>query len=566
MEQPLVAPARGPSWLRERRRVGSVRAGWALLAAVAVLGYSRRGSPPPAARVATALETPPVRQDSRVQTNGYSQFSLNLTSCAAVRKWMREKHVGEDSLPKSVDIFVDADQIEGSMGAQASSGYFAFSLARGDFLSGHINTSFVIVMDLLGNLQNVLIPPETTQDNITGYFRIEGLKFHNATALLLASNSRTIDHYFVWDWVNDAVEMLGDGVSGSSHDVQHLPDTDTYLSISSDFTYLIEWDARGRVVWNWTAPQWLTTASVSGTHMNHAQQTEGDVIFVSARDLSSVFKVDKQSSSIEWVLGGKRGDFDIIDQNGDRYPRNTVFFHRQHNAEYIGHDQFIMFDNGVNVTADPVYSSRLLVLTVNQSSDTATVSWQFDTYANSRIFGDADRLPSGNVVACYWPDTVFPNSKWERAQYEAVAIEVTESRDVAWWMGVKPHHEAWMGDSESYARHDGEAPIGWAMYSVERMFQRPLVTNLQYDAAEQTLSFDMYNSHKEQFYAQATLDIKCGAVSLVHHADFAPFWRPASVTKSISDLIEADRDVEDCTLQVTNGWGQSATSGFSISS
>ena len=104
------------------------------------------------------------------------------------------------------------------------------------------------------------------------------------------------------------------------------------------------------------------------------------------------------------------------------------------------------------------------------------------------------------------------------------------------------------------------------MYSVERMFQRPLVTNLQYDATEQSLSFDMSNSHKEQFYAQAPLDIKCGAVSLVHHADFAPFWRPASVTKSISDLIEADRDVEDCTLQVTNGWGQSATSAFSITS
>ena len=88
----------------------------------------------------------------------------------------------------------------------------------------------------------------------------------------------------------------------------------TFLSISSDFTYLIEWDARGRVIWNWTAPRWLTTASISGTHMNHAQQTEGDVIFVSARDLSSVFKVDKQSSTIEWVLGGKKGDFDIIDE------------------------------------------------------------------------------------------------------------------------------------------------------------------------------------------------------------------------------------------------------------
>ena len=105
-----------------------------------------------------------------------------------------------------------------------------------------------------------------------------------------------------------------------------------------------------------------------------------------------------------------------------------MFFHRQHNAEYIGHDQFIMFDNGVNVTADPVYFRRACSCSPSTSLPTpATVSWQFDTYANSRIFGDADRLPSGSVVACYWPDTVFPNSKWERAQYEAVAIEVTES-------------------------------------------------------------------------------------------------------------------------------------------
>lgn len=500
------------------------------------------------------------------QTKGYDKYSVNLSSSSTVRDWISSRASGASLLPEAIDIYIDTERVQSNMGQQAQEGFVAMNLAYGDFLSAHINASFVVVIDLFGNLQNVLIPPSYVNDNATSLYRMEGLKFFNATSLLMASNSHTRDRYFVWDWVSDGIEVLGNGIEGSSHDIQHLPQSNSFISINTDFTYLMEWNSEGDITWNWTAPEWLTTASVTGTHMNHVQQTEDDVVFVSARDLSSIFKVNKATSSVEWVLGGKMGDFDIVDEAGIRYKRNTVYFHRQHNAEYIGDDTFIMFDNGVNITSSPVYPSRLLMLQVNQSTQTANVVWEWSTNAHSRIFGDADRLPSGGVLACYWPDVVIPNSKWDRERYEAIAIEVDDSRDVAWWMGVRSHSESWIGTdgSSHYARHNGEAPTGWAMYSVERMYPSPLITDLSYDAVTQTISMHIYNTHKENFHTQATLEVTCGAASMSVTTDFEPFWRPARVEKSIAAVVVEDRDMEDCVLVLTNTWSQSATVSFSL--
>jgi hypothetical protein len=98
----------------------------------------------------------------------------------------------------------------------------------------------------------------------------------------------------------------------------------------------------------------------------------------------------------------------------------------------------------------------------------------------------------------------FDYPRWRSGRYEAIAIEVDDSRDVAWWMGVRSHSESWIGTdgSSHYARHNGEAPTGWAMYSVERMYPSPLITDLSYDAVTQTISMHIYNTHKENFHTQ----------------------------------------------------------------
>ena len=61
-----------------------------------------------------------------------------------------------------------------------------------------------------------------------------------------------------------------------------------------------------------------------------------------------------------------------------------------------------MFDNNYGATnIGGTTNSRLLVVHVDETTMTANVSFQYELDVYSNIFGDNDRLPTGNVLACY---------------------------------------------------------------------------------------------------------------------------------------------------------------------
>ena len=47
--------------------------------------------------------------------------------------------------------------------------------------------------------------------------------------------------------------------------------------------------------------------------------------------------------------------------------------------------------------------SRMLGVRLDPSAKTATLVWEHALGYNSTIFGDADRLPSGNIIGCGFP-------------------------------------------------------------------------------------------------------------------------------------------------------------------
>merc|ERR550514_156748 len=111
---------------------------------------------------------------------------------------------------------------------------------------------------------------------------------------------------------------------------------------------------------------------------------------------------------IEWSLGGADGNFTLIDERGARHaPGTALLWHYQHNAEYFGENLFLLVDNenrfGSGTTDDERYnSSRFVAVEIDEASMEARVAWSLDLHAYMPVFGDVDRLPSGNFLGSYY--------------------------------------------------------------------------------------------------------------------------------------------------------------------
>jgi len=311
------------------------------------------------------------------------------------------------SLPNSIDIFVNENllSVSESDREQLLNAYVTFNLAYGDFGRSDINTSFVIVMDLYGEVMSVLSGPEFDHRGAVRHMRYEGLKCKSENVLLLGG--RTTDaagsKFFEWDFneAADARAILPKGVNGSSHDIQFLSPTitgkDMYAFISLSLDTVVVCDSDGNKIWSYSEPPG------TDSHYNHVQFTsstataEMDTLFISARDLSTVKKVLYPSGELVWALGGYSGTLTITDSEGVSYPAGSDYFYHQHNAEYIGNNRIALFDNNYDGD-EAVGNSRVLVFEVNESEGSATVLWEWDVGCNSPVFGDADLMPSGADV------------------------------------------------------------------------------------------------------------------------------------------------------------------------
>ena len=125
-------------------------------------------------------------------------------------------------------------------------------------------------------------------------------------------------------------------------------------------------------------------------HMNAIDIDEDGNVLVSARHLSEVTKINRDSGQIMWRLSGAHNGFKFVNDsfNGTSY---------QHNISALGHGHYMVFDNG-DYHSPAV--SRAAEYQLDLTNMTATLAWQFrdtpDKYAY--WLGNAQRLPSGNTL------------------------------------------------------------------------------------------------------------------------------------------------------------------------
>ncbi len=125
-------------------------------------------------------------------------------------------------------------------------------------------------------------------------------------------------------------------------------------------------------------------------HMNAIDiDTDGNIV-VSARHLSEVTKINRDSGEIIWRLSGVHSNFKFVND-----PLNGTSF--QHAISALGNGHYMVFDNGDYHIPQ---ISRAVEYQLDLTNLSATMAWQFrdspDKYA--WYTGNAQRLPSGNTL------------------------------------------------------------------------------------------------------------------------------------------------------------------------
>ena len=204
--------------------------------------------------------------------------------------------------------------------------------------------------------------------------------------------------------------------------------------IGSDI--IVEVDSKSnRIVWMWRMLDHIMpeTQERNLRDWSHCNTIEEDVtgryLYLSARNLNSIFKIDTKTQEIIWRLGEK-GDFKMM--------KEDLFYH-QHSPELQSNGNILLFDNGR--VRDRSYS-RAIELEIDEDSMKAKSVWKWGKEINlfTPIWGDADRLENGNTLLTFGTRT-HPN--------KSRLIEVTDRGEIVW-------------DLELF-------PSGWGMYRAERL-------------------------------------------------------------------------------------------------
>ena len=373
----------------------------------------------------------------------------------------------------------------------------------------------------------------------------DGLKMLDPYHVLLAGNTDPISESgpaFVYDWRGGALTRLGLPVSvdGTAHDIQWLPPGTGGRTDGG----LYRPTGKGFVLFDTTSGLELESYGSPDFHdVNHAQvllDGSGTAV-VSSRYSSSFHKYDMAVGANIWTVGGAAGTLALVDIDGALHPPGSSLFYGQHNAEYFGEGEYMLFDNHFNYSSLDFVDgarSRLVIYEVDEQEQLAREVWELELADRTPIYGDNDRLPTGNLLASSWPVVIdaadafqcgarararaaLSPARTSRARarrlasslrdrlpdrdatppppppsfarpraplarspplsarrYDARVFEVVRAtKQTAWELFVVGRRCTAPADgSRGCVRTEtGGTPTGWSMYSVERFYEAPLV-------------------------------------------------------------------------------------------
>ncbi|MHB9143535.1 MAG: aryl-sulfate sulfotransferase, partial [Paludibacter sp.] len=165
-----------------------------------------------------------------------------------------------------------------------------------------------------------------------------------------------------------------------------------------------ELDAEKNVIFQWRSWDYvpitdsyvnLTMHNIDYFHMNAFDiDTDGNIL-ISARQFSSVFKIDRQTGKVLWVLGGKKNEFTFLNENESNSPN---YFSLQHDLRVLPNGDITLFDNGNQHL--PNSYSRGVEYKLDEQNKIADMVWEYrhspDIFGSA--LGSVQRLSNGNTL------------------------------------------------------------------------------------------------------------------------------------------------------------------------
>ena len=187
---------------------------------------------------------------------------------------------------------------------------------------------------------------------------------------------------------HDFTLLPGGGIATLMYDTREVEG----VMVSADQLVEVADDGSTRQVWTvWDHVDFDPDVEYEGGerwgHCNAVDHDSGeDVYYVSCRNFSAIFKIDRASGEVLWQLGPD-GDFELT---GD-----GIWFENEHQFE-IRDDRALVFDNAVPTEA----TSAAREYSLDEATGSATAIWTHapDPGLGVFAFGDVSRLPTDNTL------------------------------------------------------------------------------------------------------------------------------------------------------------------------
>jgi hypothetical protein len=153
---------------------------------------------------------------------------------------------------------------------------------------------------------------------------------------------------------------------------------------------LFEWHALGHIPLTDSYAPCRAGRSFDFVHLNTVALDDDGNLLVSARDTSTVYKIDRRTGRIIWRLGGKHSSFEL-----PKYAR----FVGQHDFTRADDGTYTLFDNA-NLSTPVKWASRGLVFSIDEKAHAATLLRAFrqPQRRGTTTQGSMELLPDGNYV------------------------------------------------------------------------------------------------------------------------------------------------------------------------
>uniref|UniRef100_A0A7S2UUK3 Uncharacterized protein n=1 Tax=Fibrocapsa japonica TaxID=94617 RepID=A0A7S2UUK3_9STRA len=398
------------------------------------------------------------------------------------RKHIREQCFGPGD---NIDIYINEDLVKNDLVDEY--GLTVFNLDCRD-LDAVPLIAFIVLMDTYGNVIDVHNPPN----------RAESVAMYDPDTVLFSCVGD--NGAWLWNFKEDTVEMLP--FIADQHTLVYDPVEELFYGLERasnyDASICAAWNKEGEEKWRLAFPE-------GSSHINYLT-IDGTYAYVSLRGQSAIAKVNLKTEEEVLRVGSMETTVGILGIDGktllkDKHDVKNLgsFWYRQHKGQQLSDRYWSLFDNhceGDKTNFVDDGTSHLVVIDVKD--DPAKVVFYFDTGDQSKIYGGADVVPSGNVLGNSWDAHVDPTD-WDR-QYHVNLWEVAPNNDVAWRMSFRGLNPWDPTDFESTHLHTSEeteeAPVGWIVYNTERIYYAPVLSTPCKDS--KGIKFMAFNSIRTQ--------------------------------------------------------------------